>query len=136
MNKFDNCKGGVYMDCCYSCDNSDCDRNGISCMIFYPAPITIHGKCSSYIGKEFLKYRLRLDGGDMNNLNYTCYLRKYRESHGLSQTALAFYLGTSQNTISNLECGVYRPNIELAFKIGLFFNCNPFDIFEFKEVEE
>ena len=72
----------------------------------------------------------------MSDLIYSCKLREFRHGRNLSQEDLAFSLGTSQNTISNLEIGLYRPNIELAFKIGRFFGCSPFDVFEFKEVEK
>lgn len=68
----------------------------------------------------------------MNVYNYTCLLREYRMRAGLSQEELAELVGVSQNTISNLELCLYRPSLELAFKLGLVFVCDPFEIFIFK----
>ena len=123
------------MECCLSCVRNIIDRNGVGCSILYPLPVTIGCKCSCYFGKFPEKYFLTSSDSNVH-ITYTCYLRKYRQKYGLSQIDLAFFLGTSQNTISNLECGLYRPNIELAFKIGRFFHCSPFEVFEFKEVKE
>lgn len=36
-------------------------------------------------------------------------IRKLRESRGFSQSSLAFYMGTTQNVVSNWETGVALP---------------------------
>ena len=66
--------------------------------------------------------------------HYTCYLREFRQKMGWSQQELANLVDTTQNTISNLELCLYRPSIELAFKIGMVFDTEPFEIFVFKVV--
>lgn len=117
------------MECCLSCENMMCSSADVECMILSPAPVISDGKCSFYVGKDYLKYRLQ--GGHSRNALYFCKLRDLRLLRGLTQNDLAFYVGTSQNTISSLENGVYRPNIELAWKIGQFFEMDPFEIFCF-----
>lgn len=67
-------------------------------------------------------------------VHYTCYLREFRQKIGWTQEELAVLVDTTQNTISNLELCLYRPSLELAFKIGMVFDSDPYDIFVFKVI--
>lgn len=44
-------------------------------------------------------------------------IRFYRQVLGISQYELGFRCGLSQNAISDLERGIYRPNLDTAFTI-------------------
>lgn len=56
-------------------------------------------------------------------------IKFYRKQFGLSQTALAKKIGSSQNTISSLETGVYDPRLSTALKISKVFGVSVEDIF-------
>ena len=43
-------------------------------------------------------------------------LRKVRQDNGLTQTALAEAAGVVRQTISNIECGINAPSVDLAKK--------------------
>lgn len=46
------------------------------------------------------------------------YLKELRTSKGLSQQELATKCGVIRQTISNIECGLSKPSIDLAKKLG------------------
>lgn len=70
------------------------------------------------------------------------HVRLYRLKNGLTQTELAFLTGLSQNTISNLENGIYNPSCVNALKIAQvlhqpvekLFELNVFDFNERRSV--
>lgn len=45
-------------------------------------------------------------------------LKELRTSKGLSQQELATKCGVIRQTISNIECGLSKPSIDLAKKLG------------------
>ena len=45
-------------------------------------------------------------------------LKELRNSKKMSQEELANQCGVIQQTISNIECGLSKPSVELAKKIG------------------
>lgn len=45
-----------------------------------------------------------------------------RKSAGYNQTQLAELCGTTQNTISSIENGVYNPSLKLAFRLSVALN--------------
>lgn len=56
-----------------------------------------------------------------------------RGTRGLSQGELAEAVGVTRQTINSIERGRYNPSLELAFKLGSFFDCQIEDIFEYEE---
>ena len=61
------------------------------------------------------------------------YLKKLRESKGLSQEKLGDNLGVSRQTINSIENGKFDPSLTLAIKLTKFFD-EPIDsIFEFED---
>jgi len=48
-------------------------------------------------------------------------LKKFRKVYGLSQSQLAENVGSTRQTISNIEREVYEPGIYLASKIAQVF---------------
>ena len=62
-------------------------------------------------------------------------LKKFRVACGLSQTALAFKVGTTQNTISAIETGIYKStSLLLALKISHVLGYKVEDIFYLSQV--
>lgn len=62
-------------------------------------------------------------------------LKKFRVACGLSQTELAFKVGTSQNTISAIETGTYKStSLLLALKIAHVLGYKVEDIFYLSQV--
>lgn len=57
------------------------------------------------------------------------FLIKCRKNKGFSQSKLAYCCGVSRNTISNIERGLYIPNVLLAIKICNALNI-PLDIID------
>lgn len=53
-----------------------------------------------------------------NNLKY------YRKHAGYSQSELAYLVGTTQNTISSIENGVYDPTYKLALALSTVLGCD------------
>ena len=56
-------------------------------------------------------------------------LRKVRQDNGLTQTALAEAAGVVRQTISNIECGINAPSIDLAKKLAEILELNWTDFF-------
>lgn len=57
-------------------------------------------------------------------------LKKFRQAQGLSQIELAKLVGTTQNTISAIECGTYKStSVKLAIKIAMVLGYRVDDIF-------
>lgn len=49
-------------------------------------------------------------------------IRKLREEKNLSQEQLAEMVGVSRQAISNIECGIAKPTVENAKKLGEILN--------------
>ncbi len=62
-------------------------------------------------------------------------LKEYRTKAKLSQTELADKVGTSRNTISSIETGVFCPTAYLAALLCVALECKFEDLF-FLEIEE
>ena len=57
-------------------------------------------------------------------------LKKFRQANGLSQIELAKLVGTSQVTISSIECGTTKNfSVSLAIKIAMVLGYRVEDIF-------
>lgn len=57
------------------------------------------------------------------------YLRTHRRRAGLTQTELAFLLGTPAESVSRLERQCRRPNVELSFACEVIFNVASRELF-------
>ena len=51
-------------------------------------------------------------------------LRYYRKHAGYSQSELAYLVGTSRNTISSIENGVFEPTYKLALALSTILGCD------------
>lgn len=56
-------------------------------------------------------------------------LRKVRQDNGLTQIALAEAAGVVRQTISNIECGINAPSVDLAKKLAKVLGVNWYDFF-------
>ena len=56
-------------------------------------------------------------------------LRTLRQDNGLTQTALAEAAGVVRQTISNIECGINAPSVDLAKKLAEILELNWTDFF-------
>ena len=56
-------------------------------------------------------------------------LKKVRQGNGLTQTALAEAAGVVRQTISNIECGINAPSVDLAKKLAEILGLNWTDFF-------
>ena len=56
-------------------------------------------------------------------------LKKVRQDNGLTQTALAEAAGVVRQTISNIECGINAPSVNLAKKLAEILGLNWTDFF-------
>ena len=63
-------------------------------------------------------------------------LRKVRQDNGLTQTALAEAAGVVRQTISNIECGINAPSVDLAKKLAEILGLNWTDFFSQDEDNE
>jgi putative transcriptional regulator len=63
-------------------------------------------------------------------------LPRRREAAGLSQGELAETVGVTRQTINAIERDRYDPSLELAFKLGAYFECHIEDIFQPEGTEE
>ena len=57
-------------------------------------------------------------------------LKEKREEAGLTQQELADKVGVVRQTISNIECGLSRPSVETAQRIGKVISVNWVEFFE------
>lgn len=55
----------------------------------------------------------------------------FRADHGISRRALADAVGVNPQTIGYLERGDYKPSLELAMKIALYFDAPVEALFSF-----
>ena len=62
-------------------------------------------------------------------------LKEYRARLGVNQQEMGALVGTSRQTISQIERGDYSPSVTLALKIAKVFNCKVEDIFDYQEEE-
>lgn len=61
------------------------------------------------------------------------HLKEYRARLGVNQQELGIMVGTSRQTISQIERGDYSPSVTLALKIAGVCDARVEDIFEYKE---
>ena len=65
------------------------------------------------------------------------HLKEYRVQSGCQPAAgLGQLVGTSRQTISQIERGDYSPSVTLALKIAKVCNAKVEDIFQYEEEEE
>ena len=76
------------------------------------------------IGKEIGKMPLRN------------HLKEYRVRLDVNQQQMGQLVGTSRQTISQIERGDYSPSVTLALKIAKVCNAKVEDIFQYEEEEE
>lgn len=62
-------------------------------------------------------------------------VREYRTKKGLSQSELAKLVGSSRNTISNIETGQFSPTAYLAALLCIALDCKFEDLFYLEEDE-
>lgn len=63
------------------------------------------------------------------------HLKEYRARLGVNQQQMGALVGTSRQTISQIERGDYSPSVTLALKIAKVCNASVEDIFEYREDE-
>ncbi len=63
-------------------------------------------------------------------------LKEYRARLSVNQQELGALVGTSRQTISQIERGDYSPSVTLALKIAKVCDAKVEDIFEYEEDEE
>ena len=61
------------------------------------------------------------------------HLKEYRARIGVNQQEMGKLVGTSRQTISQIERGDYSPSVTLALKIARICNVKVEDIFEYEE---
>lgn len=61
------------------------------------------------------------------------HLKEYRAKLGVNQQEMGALVGTSRQTISQIERGDYSPSVTLAIKIAKVCNATVEDIFEYEE---
>lgn len=62
-------------------------------------------------------------------------LKEYRARLGVNQQQMGELVGTSRQTISQIERGDYSPSVSLALKIAKVCEAQVEDIFEYEEDE-
>lgn len=62
-------------------------------------------------------------------------LKSYRAILGVNQQEMGALVGTSRQTISQIERGDYSPSVTLALKIAKTCNAKVEDIFSYEEDE-
>ncbi|MCF0246036.1 MAG: helix-turn-helix transcriptional regulator [Ileibacterium sp.] len=60
-------------------------------------------------------------------------LKEYRSKLGVNQAQMGLLVGTSRQTISQIERGDYSPSVTLALKIAKVCNASVEDIFQYEE---
>ena len=63
-------------------------------------------------------------------------LKEYRARLDVNQQQMGQMVGTSRQTISQIERGDYSPSVTLALKIAKVCNAKVEDIFQYEEEEE
>ena len=61
------------------------------------------------------------------------HLKEYRARLGVNQQEMGALVGTSRQTISQIERGDYSPSVTLALKIEKICGAKVEDIFEYEE---
>lgn len=61
------------------------------------------------------------------------HLKEYRARIGVNQQELGTLVGTSRQTVSQIERGDYSPSVTLALKIAKVCNATVEEIFEYTE---
>jgi len=64
------------------------------------------------------------------------HLKEYRAKLSVNQQEMGALVGTSRQTISQIERGDYSPSVTLALKIAKVCNAKVEDIFEYEEGKE
>ena len=63
-------------------------------------------------------------------------LKEYRAKLGVNQQQMGALVGTSRQTISQIERGDYSPSVTLALKIAKVCNATVEDIFSYEEDDD
>ncbi len=64
------------------------------------------------------------------------HLKEYRARLGVNQAELGVMVGTSRQTISQIERGDYSPSVTLAIKLAKQCGVSVEDIFEYTEGDD
>ncbi len=60
-------------------------------------------------------------------------IKELRKLHKLSQSELAYAVGTTRQTITSIECEKYTASLVLAYKISKHFGLTIEEVFDFSE---
>ena len=63
-------------------------------------------------------------------------LKEYRSKLGVNQAEMGKLVGTSRQTISQIERGDYSPSVTLALKIARVCGATVEDIFQYEEEDD
>ena len=63
-------------------------------------------------------------------------LKEYRARLGVNQQEMGALVGTSRQTISQIERGDYSPSVSLALRIAKVCQAQVEDIFQYEEEQE
>lgn len=64
-----------------------------------------------------------------------CHVKELRKAAGFTQNQLAIICGVSQNTISNIETGVYYPTLKLALNMAYALNCDVKALYDYSPAD-
>lgn len=76
--------------------------------------------------------RIRVKGGALL-VPLKNHLKEYRARLGVNQQQMGALVGTSRQTISQIERGDYSPSVTLALKLARVCGATVEDIFEYEE---
>lgn len=72
-------------------------------------------------------------GKEMSKMPLYNHLKEFRARLGVNQQEMGTLVGTSRQTISQIERGDYSPSVSLALKIAKVCGVTVEDIFEYEE---
>ena len=83
-----------------------------------------------------IKILVKMKGKENGKMPLRNHLKEYRVRLDVNQQQMGQLVGTSRQTISQIERGDYSPSVTLALKIAKVCNAKVEDIFQYEEEEE